>query len=158
MKHIFLQIQEKLGEVSALKYIDKDWNQLKFEQPPVKWPCALIDVTNISYSQMGQLWQMAEADVEITVANVRLVNSSQVHSSRADSYSVFDIMDGIHNKLHGWHGMGFSKLIRTNTAKVYTDRSSEVYTMTYHTSWRVEGTNRDIEKVQVTPRVLAELE
>ena len=74
MKHIFLQIQEKLGEVSALKYIDKDWNQLKFEQPPVKWPCALIDVTNISYSQMGQLWQMAEADVEITVANVRLVN------------------------------------------------------------------------------------
>ena len=53
MKHIFLQIQEKLGEVSALKYIDKDWNQLKFEQPPVKWPCALIDVKNINYSQMG---------------------------------------------------------------------------------------------------------
>lgn len=54
--------------------------------------------------------------------------------------------------------MGFSRLIRTNTAKVYTDRSAEVYTMTYHTSWRVEGTNRDMEKVQVTPRVLAELE
>ena len=38
---------------------------------------------------------MAEADVEIMVANVRLVNSSQVNSSRADSYSMFDIMDGI---------------------------------------------------------------
>ena len=46
--------------------------------------------------------------------------------------------------------MGFSKLIRTNTAKVYTDRSAEVYTNTYHTSWRVEGTNRDMESAGYT--------
>ena len=46
MKQIFLAIQQQLLTVPALKHIDKNWNQLNYEQPPVRWPCALIDIAN----------------------------------------------------------------------------------------------------------------
>ena len=51
MKQIFLSIQNRLAEIEELSYIDKDWGQLQYEQPPVQWPCALIDVANIDYTQ-----------------------------------------------------------------------------------------------------------
>lgn len=48
MKDIILAIQEKLNsQVADLKYIDKDWGQLDYDQPPVKYPFCLIDITRL---------------------------------------------------------------------------------------------------------------
>lgn len=59
MKNIFLDIQNKLSNITELKYIDKNWGQLLYEQPPVKFPCALLDIANVNYTQLGQLAQTA---------------------------------------------------------------------------------------------------
>ncbi|MDD4395680.1 MAG: hypothetical protein PHQ33_07330, partial [Bacteroidales bacterium] len=91
MKQIFLDIQTKLSGITELKHIDKNWGQLQYEQPPVKFPCALLDIANVNYSQMGKLAQLAEGDIEITVANLRLTNTSYRNPNRDDAYAVFDI-------------------------------------------------------------------
>ena len=44
IKTILLAVQQRLAErVPELAYIDKNWGQLDYEAPPVKWPCALLD-------------------------------------------------------------------------------------------------------------------
>lgn len=73
IKEILLNVQERLGTaVPGLEYIDKDWGQLSYEKPAVKYPCALLDVKNINYSQEGRGRQMADTQLTVTVANLRL--------------------------------------------------------------------------------------
>ena len=48
IKTILLAVQQRLAErVPELAYIDKNWGQLDYEAPPVKWPCALLDLSLI---------------------------------------------------------------------------------------------------------------
>lgn len=152
MKEIFIEIQNRLAEVSELKYIDKNWNQLKFDTPPVKYPCALIDLSNVQFRQMGRLAQSAEADIEITIADKRLVNSSLKASRRQDSYSVFALIESIHKVIHGWHGDSFQPLIRTSIHKDYSDNSHEVYRVVYHTAFTVAGDDEE-QTVKASVRI-----
>ena len=70
---ILLSVQTQLGaRVPELAYIDKDWGQLSYEVPSVKWPCALLDVENVNYTQEGGGRQMADTQLTITVADMRL--------------------------------------------------------------------------------------
>lgn len=70
MKQIFLSIQDYLAEqVTNLKYIDKNWGQLNIPQPPVQWPCCLIDVASIDYTQTSDLDRLADATIELTIAD-----------------------------------------------------------------------------------------
>lgn len=157
MKQIFLDIQTKLAEITELKHIDKDWGQLQYEQPPIKFPCALLDIANVNYSQMGNLAQQAEGDIEITVANLRLTNTSYRNPNREDAYAVFDIIDDIHQVLHGWSNVNFGRLVRTNLQKVAADSNYEIYKMTYKTTFKVVKV-QNLTTVQATPVVIAEFD
>ena len=139
MKQIFLTIQNKLAEITNLRYIDKDWGQLQYEQPPVQWPCALIDVTNVDYTQQGRGAQLGNALICITVGNVNPVPSSANAPSRADSYATIDLLDEIHQKLQLLSdGSTFQPLMRTNLLKAAANGSYEVYQMTYKTAFLVQ--------------------
>lgn len=139
MKQIFLAIQNQLQTtVSALKYVDKDWGQLKYDQPPVQWPCVLIDIESVNYSQMGQGYQKAEADICVTVGNVNHVRSSAMASSKTDSYETIELLDSIHQALQLFSGKHFQPLQRTNLRKVFSDKGAEIYEMTYKTAFIVE--------------------
>ena len=55
IKTILLAVQQRLAErVPELAYIDKNWGQLDYEAPPVKWPCALLDIDEVPFSQIGR--------------------------------------------------------------------------------------------------------
>lgn len=151
MKQLFLDIQTQLAEISELKAIDKNWGQLNYEDSPIKFPCALLDIADVNFSQLGQLAQQADGNIEITVANMRLTNSNYRNPNKADSYVVFDIMDDIHQLLQGWSNGTTGRLIRTNLQKVATDRNYEIYKMTYRTTWRVLKTQAATTNVQVSP-------
>jgi hypothetical protein len=137
MKDIFLTIQEKLGEIPELQYVDKNWQQLQYDPPPVKFPCALLDVSSVDYTQMGNRAQMAEASVEITVANVRLHNSSSKAPHKADAYAVFALIDKIHQLLHGFTNGQFQRLTRIGVQRVQAEFGYEIYTVTFRTAWAV---------------------
>jgi hypothetical protein len=153
MKNIFLSIQEKLSEITELQHIDKNWGQLLYEQPPVKFPCALLDITGADYSQMGNLSQTANGIVEITIANLRFTPSSGKAPRKEGSYHVFEIMDKIHQLLHGYTNGEFQPLIRINLQKLDATAGYEIYKASYQTAWIVHK-EKELIPVKVTPEVV----
>ena len=142
MEEVIIAIQERLSaEVEALKYIDMDWNQLQQERPPVQWPCALIDFDRIDFATVKDGVQRAEAEVVITVANLRIVNSSAKAPNRLRAYDTLRLMAAIHQAIDGFDGDGrFRPLRRTALRKVYGDKQAEIYTLTYRTVFTDEST------------------
>lgn len=157
MKNIFLSIQAELSKIKALKYIDKDWGQLQYEQPPVKWPCALIDVANIDFKQLGRGCQQGEADITVTVANTNLVRSSALAPNKNNAYATIDLLEEIHQALQLFSdGRHFSPLMRTNLQKAEADKNMEVYVMTYRTSFMVGKQQPEKRLVDVRPKITVE--
>jgi len=152
MKNIFLSIQEKLSEIPALKHIDKNWGQLLYDQPPVKFPCALLDIANVDYSQLGNLTQSAECIVEITIANFRFTPSSGKAPRKEDAYLVFDVIEKIHQTLHGYTDEQFGPLIRVNLQKLDASKDFEIYKVSYQTAWQILK-EYDLVPVEAEPKI-----
>jgi hypothetical protein len=108
MKELIDDIKTRLQGVTELKYIDEDWGQLDYYSaaPPVKFPCALIDIDNVRWSDEGNQTQIGIANVVVRLANMRLSNSNvkAPAGQKAKSLSFFDTVMHIHQKLHTWSG------------------------------------------------------
>ncbi len=154
MKQIFLAIQNRLSTmVPALRYIDKNWNQLNMPQPPVQWPCCLIDLDSIDYSQAAHLTRLAEASIRLTVADHHTVRSSAKAPSKSNAYDILDVLENVIEALEGYRVPDTTQaLTRTRLAKTYSDQSYDVYTLTFTTAW-VEQVQQEGETVQVSPSI-----
>ncbi len=87
-----------------LEYIDLDWGQLELEVPPVKFPCALIDIRNMSYSDAGDLSQIGIIEIEIRICDRILSNSSAGApvAQRDSAMRIFRLTESVFKHLHGW--------------------------------------------------------
>lgn len=159
MKQIFLSIQDRLSTmVPALRYIDKNWNQLNMPQPPVQWPCCLIDLDNIDYSQAAHLTRLAEASISLTVADHHTVRSSAKAPSKSNAYDILDVLESVMEALEGWRVPDTTQaLARTRLAKTYSDQSYDVYTLTFTTAW-VEQVTEEGETVNASPSISVRLQ
>ncbi len=120
---ILRTIQELLQEhVKEVRYIDEDWGQLDSytPNPPVQWPCILIDEDQASFSDIGtnpravpKNRQQARVFIGITVANLKLTNTSARAPLRQKNaaWSIWSIIDSVHNALHG-------ALLSDNTGRI----------------------------------------
>jgi hypothetical protein len=71
METLFLSIQQQIaGNVSELRYIDEDYGQLNTEEDtyPVTFPCALIQVEEIDWKDLGAGKQQGAATVRVKLA------------------------------------------------------------------------------------------
>ncbi len=154
MKQIFLSIQDYLAEqVTNLKYIDKNWGQLNIPQPPVQWPCCLIDVASIDYTQTSDLGRLADASIELTIADHHAVRSSAKAPSKSDAYDILDVIEDVIEALEGYRVPDTTQaLTRTRLAKAYSDQSYDVYTLTFTTAW-VENISKEGRTVNVLPSI-----
>ena len=146
-KEIILAIQRRItDEVHELQYIDRDWNQFGYEQPAVKYPCALIDLTNVEYRHMTNTLQRATATIAIHIANQRLIPASARAPRKDNAYQTIDIIEHIHRALNMFAGYpedevservpySFSPLIRTSMVKEVVNSSYEMYTIYYKTTF-----------------------
>ena len=157
MKNIFLSIQEKLSEIPELKHIDKNWGQLLYDQPPVKFPCALLDIAGVGYEQLGNLAQTGGGAVEITIANLYHTPSSGKAPRKENAYAIFDIIEIVHQLLHGYTNGEYQPLIRTKLQKLDAAAGYEIYKVVYETAWRVHK-EWDTVPVQVTPVIISEIQ
>lgn len=147
MKSILQNIQTKLSEVLELKYIDEDWGQLNLYQPPVKWPCCLIDINNVNYSNQGidrtkkpNNRQMGKISVKITLATLKLTNTSMQspQTQKDQAWFIWDLAQKIHEKLHGFNPeTNCSKMYRKNLMRIQRDDGVQQYEI----SFDVEATN-----------------
>lgn len=139
-------IQKQLSQVSELNYIDENWGQLDYYSPnfPVKWPCALIDVSNASFSNIGidkqakpQNRQMGDINITINIANVKLTNTSLNAPQRQkdDAWSIWGVIEKVHEILHGFSpNVMTSKLIRVSMQRSKRDDGVQEYVINYNCS------------------------
>jgi hypothetical protein len=133
MKTILSNILGRLtAEITALKYVDENWGQLDYFGPqhPVKYPCALADIDNAQWSDLGNLSQTGAAQVRITVANLKLSNTSSAApaSQRQKAFEIVDLMTDLHQALHGWRPAPHaSRLTRTATRLVQREDGIKQY-------------------------------
>ena len=118
MKEVILSIQHRLSaQVPELKYIDQDWGQIDFyNPPPVKFPCALIDIQSVQYSNTGELVQYGTASLVIRLFDYRLSNSSQSapESQKQNALKIWQLIEDVNKALHGQNFLpvGFGLPIR----------------------------------------------
>ncbi len=138
-------IQTKISEITEIKYIDENWGQLDYYSayPPTQWPCCLIDISDIQYSNIGIdrnktpiQRQMGNCVIKITIANIKLTNTSQRAPIRQkqDAWKVWELIEQLHQKLHGFVPIkNTSALIRQNLQRTLRDDGIQEYTITYQT-------------------------
>lgn len=142
MKVILQNIQNKLTSVTDLNYVDEDCGQLNMYQPPVKWPCCLIDITAINYTHLGidraklpQTRQTGKIAVKLTLANLKLTNSSGMapQSQKDQAWFIWDLANKVHEKLHGFSpGENCTKMMRSNLQRSVRDDGVQEYFITYN--------------------------
>lgn len=105
MKELIQQIQNRLtANVPALKYVDQDWGQMDFyAPPPVKFPCALIDIQTVQYTNAGELIQQGTALIVIRLFDIRLSNSSQSAPAgqKENAKKIWQLLADVNKALHG---------------------------------------------------------
>jgi len=120
MKQIIQNIQDRLmQEVPALKYVDQDWGQMDFYQtPPVKFPCALIDIQSAQYTNDGKLVQQGVATVVISLFDLKLSNSSQAAPTgqKENAKKIWQLIEDVNKALHGKNFLqqSYGLPVRTN--------------------------------------------
>ncbi|KGO89749.1 hypothetical protein [Flavobacterium suncheonense] len=142
-KAILESIENRLSEISELKYVDEDWGQLDnySPNPPTKFPFGLIDLTNISYSNIGidrtltpANRQNATGTITVTIGNIKITNSSAraPQGQKNNAWAIWDLIELVHAKLHGWHPTNLAgALIRTGQQRVIRDDGIQEYRITY---------------------------
>ena len=156
LKNIIKTIIADLQDVEGLKYIDKDWGQLSYDPPAVKYPCALVDVANVEYQPLQAPKEMADLDIYITVANLTLTPSSAQCKRKNDSFATLDLLERIHQKLHLTPNEKYAPLVRVRVEKELVDSGEEIYRLIYRTSYKVEP-QANTTKVTIRPAIYASL-
>lgn len=143
IKTIIQAIQTKIQAVTGVNYVDEDWGQLDYFSPnfPVKFPCVLIDVTNAGYSNIGQdkqatpiNRQMADATISLTIANLKLTNSSGLapQFQKDNTWSIHELIEEIHKVVQGFRAVdNASGLIRVSMNRTKRDDGVQEYTVRY---------------------------
>lgn len=143
MKNLLEKLQLRLAEIPQLKYIDENWGQLDYYSPnmPVQYPCVLIDIGQVQYSNLGkdltktpQQRQIAQVQIKITIANMRLTNTSLLAPRRQkeDAWSIWTLIEMIHQKIHGFSLLpNVTPLIRTSQNRTLRDDGIQEYEVYY---------------------------
>jgi hypothetical protein len=119
IKETLTAAKEALKSIPSLRYTAEDWGQLdSFNQPPVRFPCVLLDVEEIRYSDNGRGSQQGEASLTVRVADNRAVNGSFQAPPSTSEFAMFDLLQAVYKALQGLSGPGFSPLTRRHTVRV----------------------------------------
>jgi hypothetical protein len=137
MQQLLTALQARLQQqVPGLQYIDEDWGQLDYysPHPPVQWPCALIDIATVQWSNQGAQLQAGIATVSITVANVKTTNTSSLApmAQRNTAFAIHELLTQIHQALHAYlPAGGSSRMYRKSTQRTRRDDGIQQYQLTY---------------------------
>lgn len=155
MKEVFNDIMEALDTIPGLRYTGEDWGQLNFEQPPVDFPCALIDLESARFSSTGRNAQLVEAIVNITVADLRYneITPGLPDRERGKAFEIFDLINDVNKKLHGHGGETYSRLCRVSLEKMPREDAVREFVITYKFGYTDDSATPVMTKAPVPPRV-----
>lgn len=120
MEEILNVILDKLTtDVPELRWIDVNLGQMETENPPVDYPCALVDVTDISYTTAGMRRQVGEARIEIELYFIvrSPSNTAAPEKMRKQAFGHFDTAKKVYKTLEGVSGEAFGGLNRVQVRR-----------------------------------------
>lgn len=145
-------VQDRLLELypENIAYLAEDWGQLDFynERPPVNFPCVLLDIEEVQYSDLTRKAQRGDVVLTLRVAHYDPVNISATAPDRERAFRIFALMRMIYAALQGLSGEDFSGLTRTSLRRVKREDAIREYVMQF----RFGGTDNAAYK----PRTKAE--
>jgi hypothetical protein len=105
------------GGNKLIRYTEQDFGQLEnYEmRPAVAWPCALIDVEEMQYSdQQNHHEQLAQCIVTIRIGLVKYTDANSITPTniREKGLQFYETESEVAKALHGWAPTGFGKLLR----------------------------------------------
>jgi hypothetical protein len=163
MEDILQDVKTRLiAEVPALKYVDEDWGQLDYyyPNPPVQWPCALIDATSANWSNTGKLQQLGLIQVKIRVGDLKLTNSSgkAPAGQKTAAFAIFTTLKNIYKALHGFtNSDAYSALIRISNNRIKRDDGVRIYEVVFTTEYKDNSAMPVTQKANnVTVKITAE--
>lgn len=123
-----------------LKYMDEDWGQLDYyqENPPVKFPCILLELQQASWKNQSQKVQDGVLNISIRVADLKQSNTSHKapDTQKAKAAAIWLILENIHKALHGWRPATypeFGALTRISSRRVKRDDGIREFEVVYST-------------------------
>lgn len=159
MDYIIEPILARLKEsVPELNFIDIDLGQLQLPDPPVDWPCALVDAFHVQYSSNGRGSQMALTTVTVRLG-FNLYGPSDVDAAdslRQQALEHYDVYKKVCKALHGFSTTEFSPLERKSA-----DRVGETYPRHYLITFEtqsVENLKPERRKIEVPGNIRVKIE
>lgn len=150
MKEVIRDILKRLSDVTGLAYVSADWGQLTMEQPPVEWPCALVEVTVPAYVTSSVEIQEARAVVSVTLADY--INAGISPYMLTEEYEqemrIYAIIDRVHDVLQGLNTQGYSPLVRASTHKTKAIPGVRAFVVEYETQWTDEAVRAELSPVR----------
>lgn len=159
MEEILNVILDKLKkDVPELRWIDVNLGQMAVENPPVDYPCALVDVTDIDYTTAGMKRQVGEARIEIELYFIvrNPANTAAPDNIRKQAFEHFGVVKKVYKALEGVSGENFGSLNRKQVRrdKGYYPRS---FTLVFRCSVEDQGAVPAYRKLPgVIPGITAE--
>ncbi|MEG1762903.1 MAG: hypothetical protein RR256_04765 [Bacteroidales bacterium] len=155
MKTLFKTVMELLKTIPNL-YIAENWGQLDIPQPPVNFPCALIDLGDMEFSQRGCLTQQGEGTLTISLSDIMYNGIDNVTPEilQEKEFAIFNTINDINALLHGKTGSEKnSSLIRTKIQKQIREDSIREFTLFYKFSYLDDSAQAKYTPVSVSPQI-----
>jgi len=137
IKAILIDFMQRLNGVEPIKYISLDWGQLNKEKPAVKWPCALLSMEDIEFTQQAEHKQLAEADIVITLEFLHTGHMSGTVERADQTLESLETIDDIHAALSGWLPTYCGYPVRTALEREMPGEAGrERWKLRYHIAWQ----------------------
>ncbi|MCB6971839.1 MULTISPECIES: hypothetical protein [Butyricimonas] len=155
MKNVFIDVQELIKTVPGIRYVGEDWGQLNFSQPPVDFPCVLIDLGEAEFSQAGQNTQQVIATLNVTIADIRYngVSARLPIKQQEREFEIFSLIENVNKKLHGHGGETYSRLMRISLKNMLREDAVREFVMTYKFAYTDMTGESNLTKYPVSPKI-----
>lgn len=115
MREIYNAILERLQrEVPELRFIDINVGQMDEEDPPVDYPCALIDIDSIDFERQTKGYDKGECQLDIDLYFLISTTTSSItpESVRGEAFKHIDTVNKVDRVLNKFETNDFYPLKR----------------------------------------------
>ena len=130
MEEMIMAIENALAATGLLRYTGMDYGQLDEEQPSVVWPCALIELEDIDWSDTAGQRQIGVATLRVAVADTIATRASQRNPRATAGLGALRLLEPVQAALHCLRGNNFGPLTVTGVRPGTSGRGFESYNLT----------------------------
>lgn len=164
MKEILAKILQRLeAACPSLKYKDLDWGQMDYfeGQPPVKFPCAVVDMREATCADEGAGTQRCIASIDVRMFTLPLSNSNPKApvTQQAQALAIFDLHSEVHYALHGWceaNQEEWGVLTRIAYRKVKRQDNVREYIMSYKVEYVDNSTSPSYDLIPAPTPIITD--